>query len=363
METPPGMDAARRVLALVLAPGAPEAWLGATPAVRREMEALAADARVELLLHAAIRARCGDEHLPHALAARANAAKAGAAWIWVEAGAALEALEGAGLAPIALKGADLAARAYPSAFRDLPDRAYLRHATDLDVLLSSGALAAAGRCLGELGFRQDAAGGAVHHVRWHKAGPHALSFTVELHEDLFDRPHGLRLELDAMRARATRVETPSGDTRRVLSFEDALLHVAGHAVFSDMLRDRVPALRGPVDAIALARAAGPRLDASTLASRAASSGLAAALSAFLEWSAALAPLPPALRLAREKLPRAGLRGRTGARIALANARRAVERGASSRPPRAPATLHRALLAPRLLDAAAMVLEGARRRVR
>lgn len=355
----PGFDAARRICALVLSPGDGSAWIAAPADVRRAMASMASDARIELLLHAAIRARCGDEHLPHALAARAVAAKAGAAWTWVEAGAVIAALEGAGLAPVALKGADLAARAYPIAFRDLPDRAYLRHSTDLDLLLAPDAFVAAARCLRDLGFRPDPVPGAAHHERWHKAGPHSLSFSVELHVDLFDRPHGLRLEIDGMRERAVRTETPAGDTRRVLSFEDALLHVAGHAVFSDVLRDRVPALRGPIDAVVLARAAAPRLDGATLAARAISTGLGPALAAFLEWSASLTTLPPSLRVARTELGTSNFRGRLATRSALTNARAALAGDA----PRGPATLPRALFAPTLRSSLAMLLEGTRRRLR
>lgn len=353
------MDAARRIFALVLPPGDGDAWARATQERRAEMAALAADARIELLLHAAIRARCGDEHLPHALAARATLAKAGSAWIWVEAGAAIGALEGGGLAPIALKGADLAARAYPVAFRELPDRAYLRHSTDLDLLLPPGTGAAAARAMRDLGFVEDTKPGAMHHARWHKAGPHDLSFTVELHDDLFDRPHGLHLDPAALHARAVRTETPAGDTRRVLSFEDALLHVAGHATYSDVMRDRVAAIRGPLDAIALARAAGPRLDGAALAARAAAVGLAAPLSAFLAWTAGLAPLPPPLRLARRELAAPGLRHRLAIRRVLASARESVAGSHSA----FPATMERSLLAPALRAAAAMLLEGTRRRLR
>src|SRR5207253_4804551 len=118
----------------------------------------------------------------------------------------LDALERAGLAPIALKGGDLSARAYPAVFAALPDRAYLRHATDLDVLLAQPAAAAG--AMRDAGFTLDVQG-AAHHVRWRKsASAPGLSFSVELHDDLFDRPHGLTISPDTLRASAVTIASP-----------------------------------------------------------------------------------------------------------------------------------------------------------
>lgn len=347
-----GLEAARLIVATVLRPAdAGAGWRAATPEIRARAVALAGEATVDLLLASALRAH--ELEVPAGLASRAVTAKAAAAWSWVEGAAVLDALERAGLAPIALKGGDLSARAYPVAFASLPDRAYLRHATDLDLLLARPDAATA--VMREEGFEPDLQG-AAHHVRWRKRGP-GLAFSVELHDDLFDRPHGLDISMDAMRARAIAVASPDGGTRRVLSPIDALLHVAGHAVYSDLLRDPVAALRGPID-LAVLLAAAPVV-APALIKTAMESGLAVPVGLALEWSALLGTgLPAPLTSAARELLRGGPRRAWGRRRVLRNARAALEGE-----PRigGPATAWRALLAPTLGSAFAMLLEGARRR--
>jgi len=341
-----GLDAARLLVATVLRPAEAAEWRAAPTALTVHAMALAARAQIDLLLAATLRAQ-GVEP-PAALAARAASAKAGAAWAWVEGAAVLDALEGAGLAPIALKGGDLSARAYPAAFASLPDRAYLRHATDLDVLLARPEAAAS--VMREEGFELDAQG-ATHHVRWKKRGP-GLAFSVELHDDLFDRPHGLSLSMSAMRGDAVAVASPDGGTRRVLAPLDAFLHLAGHAVYSDLLRDPVAALRGPIDLAVLLRAT--PLMGTSLTKAALDAGLGVPLAIALEWSSLLGIGLPATPGLLER----GRRQAWGARRVLRNAHAALD---GESPKSGPATATRALLAPSVFSAFAMLREGARRR--
>lgn len=348
-----GFDAARLIAATVLPPAASGAgWSAASAELRARAVALAGNARVDLLLASQLRAH-GIEP-PAELAARAAQAKAAAAWSWVEGAAIVDALDRAGFAPIVLKGGDLSARAYPVVFAALPDRAYLRHATDLDLLLALPDTAAP--VMRKEGFVPDVQG-AAHHVRWRKEGP-GLSFSVELHGDLFDRPHGLRHSLAAMRESSVTVTSPDGGSRRVLAPVDAFLHLAGHAVYSDLLRDPVSALRGPIDLAVLARAT--PVQSTLLLRTAVDAGLAAAVGIATHWSELLGTGLPAelASIGRAMFARGGVRFAFGKRRLLLNAQVAVEGGPF---PAGPATAWRALLAPSLGSAASMLVEGLRRR--
>lgn len=353
-----GLEAARLITRTVLPPASPEAsrasaWTEADAGLRARAIELAAAARIDLLLASTLRAHSLEA--PEPLATRAAASKAAAAWAWVEGSAILDALERGGLAPIALKGADLSARAYPAVFASLPDRAYLRHATDLDVLLARPEAAAT--VMRKEGFVTDVQG-AAHHVRWRKQGG-ALSFSVELHDDLFDRPHGLRHSIDAMRARAVTVTSPDGGTRRVLAPLDAFVHVAGHAVYSDLLRDPVSALRGPIDLAVLAGATTPHPGA--LLEHAGVTGLALPVALAVHWMQQTGvDVPgPLAAVGRAMDASRGMRLAAGKRRVLANGHAALE---TARPHVAgPATAQRALLAPSLGAAIAMLREGLRRR--
>lgn len=340
--------AARLLIATVRPDGSVAPWRDADPGTRDAAGRLATAARLDALLSA----RLGAE-APAALKERATREVALARLAWVEGARVLEGLEAKGCQPIALKGGDLSARAWPIAWAALPDRAMLRAASDLDVLVPDAA--ASGDAMRALGYRGDAEG-AAHHRRWKRDD--GFAFSVEVHHDLFDRPHGLTLDLEAQRVRAVLCATPLGDSRRVLSGEDAFIHVAAHAVYSDALSDAVATLRAPLDLIALVSAT--RLDVSTVAHRAQASGLGSAVSLAAEWTAGLlgegaaffTDLGAALPLA------------PGWRAALARRRTlrlASGATAGSAPTRTPFTATRALLAPTSASALAMLLEGARRR--
>lgn len=343
-------------------PGPPvHAWSGSPPGLRADALRIARSARMETLLAASLLHREPDLPLPeNGIATAAARDLALAAFAWVEGTRVLDLLERTGLAPIALKGADLSARAYPVAWKDLPDRAYLRVAADLDVLVPAGAARASGAAaMLSAGFTLDPLQEAAHHARFCTSGDAGAAFSVELHEDLFDRPHGLALDLDAMRARAVRITTAGGDLRRVLAPEDAFLHVAGHAVYSDGLATPIAAVRSILDLYALCAAV--PIDPAIVAGRATQSGLAPAVHLACAWGERLLPNPPeTLGSIRAGLayPR-GMRAGQGRRRVIA----AAEAALRCEPAHGAATWSRAMLASSVGAAARMILEGARRRTR
>lgn len=362
MVAPDPLAAAHFLFDQILPGPSVHSWANAPPGLRADASRLARAARIETLFAASLLHRDPAVRLPEdGLATSAARDLALAAFAWVEGTRVLDLLERTGLAPIALKGADLSARAYPVVWKELADRAYLRVAADLDVLLPPGTARASGAAaMLSAGFVMDPRQDATHHARFRTAGDAGATFSVELHEDLFDRPHGLSLDLEAMRARAVRIETPAGDTRRVLAGEDAFLHVAGHAVYSDGLASPIAAVRSMLDLHALCAAV--PVDPGIVAARAEGAGLAAAVHLACAWAERLLPNPAATfgtvrqGLAYPRGPRA-----ERARKRVTAAAEAAMRGTPAS--KGAATWTRAMLAPSAGAAAAMILEGVRRRRR
>lgn len=246
--------------------------------------------------------------------------------------AAIAALDGAGVRWAALKGYDLAHRVYPSLLE--------REMTDVDVLVQS--LDGAARALIEAGFREVASEATHHRCFRSREG-----VMVELHHDLFDAPHRIRVDPSALLDRAVTLK----NGLRVLAALDAWVHVAGHFAWSNAgggdvhraVRD-LTLLGNGLDAEALwAQATAWRLE------RPIARAFAAARDAGVVLEA------PALLLFAS---RCGLRDVLARRVLAARSRATME----GRPGKAPASLVRALLlAPSLDLAAAIVWTGFRRR--
>ena len=162
-----------------------------------------------------------------------------------------------------------------------------------------------------------------------------------------------------MRSRAVSVASPDGGTRRVLSPLDAFLHIAGHAVYSDLLRDPVAALRGPIDLAVLCEVAPMHTIGLLAAARELRLGVPVAIA--IGWCGVLDAKLSAQLLetaADAKWLRPTPRQSLGRRQVLRNARRALEGEPMTS---GPATAWRALLAPSLGSAFSMLREGIRRR--
>lgn len=246
--------------------------------------------------------------------------------------AAIVALEAAGVRWAALKGYDLAHRVYPSVLE--------REMTDVDLLVDPQEEAA--RALTASGFRE-VASEATHHRCFRS--PEGMM--VELHRDLFDAPHAVRIDVRALLDRA--VTLPSG--LRVLDARDAWVHVAGHFAWSDAGAGDVR--RAMRDLLLLGNGQDPealwRHARAWRIERSIARAFAAAGDAGIPLDA------PAVALFAS---RCGPRGAIARRVLAARIRARIE----GRPTRAPASLVRALLlAPTPGLAAAILWTGFRRR--
>lgn len=133
---------------------------------------------------------------------------------------ALEALGGAGLEPIVLKGAGLAYLVYPQ-----PGH---RTLADIDLLLPEGQLGPARDALLGLGFR------AAEDQPWphgHRHLPALIApggqLTLELHRHIVDEDGAYILEVEQLRTRSE-LRSLAGLQARVLAPTDTLLHVCVH---------------------------------------------------------------------------------------------------------------------------------------
>lgn len=185
--------------------------------------------------------------------------------IQLEIAEAVEAFAQSQVPVVLLKGADLASRAYP--------RTDLRAMTDIDLWVRPTDAPSARQVLERIGFNRSVSE-AAHHWRFLRAGT-----VIELHFDLFNRPHGLRYDADAVFSRHRLVPLKiEGVHARVLDPVDAALHVIGHATYSDALGTATAILRAPVDVLLLHAAEG--WDPGILQARARRWGLDEALDVF-----------------------------------------------------------------------------------
>lgn len=244
----------------------------------------------------------------------------------------------------ALKGMDLAFRAYAT-----PSE---RDMSDVDVLVDPARFDDALAALSALERDHDE---AEHHRRLRFRIGAGATVSVELHRDLFDRPHGLDVDVPAILARAVEVVLPDRTRLPVLAPADAWVHVAGHLAWSDV--GGVEVRRGLADLAALERACSLSPETCLLSTRAwrlevaVSEVLAAIAAAGVEL-----PSEGARRLAAEARG-GGLRRRLARRVVRSRVARSLGGVATAEP----ASAIRALLAPSLPSALAIVWTGWRRR--
>lgn len=157
----------------------------------------------------------------------------------------LQALVGAGVVPVVLKGLALLETMY----RDLG----LRDFCDLDVLLRADDLKAAEAALLALGFREEP---TLHDRAWYENYYYHLRFyrraealLVELHWDLGRRPHPFNLDCAAMIDRSVALSVAEVGVRS-LDREDLLLHLIVHLSWGNGFDGH---LRGLVDIAELIR--------------------------------------------------------------------------------------------------------------
>lgn len=290
------------------------------------------------------------------LARRAADSRAATRALYMELAAVVDALQGAQVSVLLLKGADLGSRAYP--------RSDLRAMTDVDILVAQSDLGKALAKLEARGFRRDR-NEAAHHVRLSRPGP--PRFSLEVHTGLFDRPHGLPIREAELWARSMSMQTKIDGLRaQVLGPVDALVHVAAHAAWSDTLATPTAALRGALDLVLLTRSAAsaePGALAAAFWERTRRWRLVVPVDAAVEVAGQLFPgALTALEPGRPQPPRRP-RARLARRTLMANAARALsgEHGTSRQSPRATTT--RSMMAPTLPGAVWMLTAGAARALR
>lgn len=162
----------------------------------------------------------------------ARALRLRGAWLELELGRCLRALEAAGIRPLLLKGISLGKAVYPSSVQ--------RFALDLDFLVRPDEVDPACRSLESLGYRADtgdrAAYYAAHHVHRILTGANQLG--VEMHWGLSRRVAVHHLDPDWFRSGAVEIDL-EGVKALVPSPDAQLLHAAAQAVdegFSDLRR-------------------------------------------------------------------------------------------------------------------------------
>lgn len=191
------------------------------------------------------------------------------------------ALEAARIPAVLVKGGALSATVYP--------QPSMRHNHAIDLLVEPAHMAAAGATLSQVKFKRRAA--EAYGDAFHRDFRHTSGLALGLHSQLFFLPH-FALPLSMIRARTRSI--PIGAQRvSVMSPEDSLVHVCGHAAYS---RARAN-LRWACDAYFLLQT-NPVFDWRIVADTAAEARLTLPLLVLLRWLNAFLGAPiPAERLA------------------------------------------------------------------
>jgi hypothetical protein len=187
----------------------------------------------------------------------------------------LLALEAAQIPTVLLKGGALAATVYP--------QPATRHNHAIDLLVDAAQMTAATAVLSKVQFKS---GPVTSGAACHRDFRHASGLALGLHSQLLFLPH-FEMPLDQIRAR-TRSIRLGGKSIRVMSPEDNLVHVIGHATYS---RSRTN-LRWACDAYYLLRG-NPALNWSVVIETAAQSRLELPAWMLLRWvtDVLAAPIP------------------------------------------------------------------------
>jgi hypothetical protein len=187
----------------------------------------------------------------------------------------LASLDAAGISAVLLKGGALSATVYP--------QPSTRHTHAIDLLVQPDQMVAARAVLSMAQFAAEPANpGAAFHQDFR----HTTGLALGLHTKLLFLPH-FEMPLDGIRARTRSIAIRSSVVR-VLSAEDALVHVCGHAAYA---RSRAN-LRWACDAFYLLQS-NPNLNWPVLIDMAARSRTTLLLLVLLRWVAEnlAAPIP------------------------------------------------------------------------
>jgi hypothetical protein len=133
--------------------------------------------------------------------------------------AVLAALDAAGISTVLLKAGALSATVYP--------QPSTRHNHAIDLLVDAEQIAAASVVLSKAAFTP---GPAASGAAFHRDFRHSTGLALGLHSQLLFLPH-FEMPLDPVRAR-TRVIRIGSRSVTVMSAEDNLVHICGHATYS-----------------------------------------------------------------------------------------------------------------------------------
>lgn len=291
--------ALRLAAATGYAPQAQEEWLVACRQV--DWAALvqeAADAGISSLLYQAVQTlpeACAPPAARQTLHARYLQVGLLNAYLLPQFAAVVQALSSAGVEPVVLKGAALAAVVY--------DNVALRPMSDLDLLIPFPDLPAAQSCLAALNFAPPApppfaneSGLFWNQQLWQRTVWQPVS--VELHWALLDLPYYARRWPATELRQRSRSILLEGMTARALAVEDQLLHLCAHNFYHHLGQ---LARVGP-DIGYFLRQCQPDWDLLLAQAARCHLGLAVKqtlLAAFDQWRV---PVDPAVRIAVEKLP-------------------------------------------------------------
>ena len=178
--------------------------------------------------------------------------------------ATVDALRGAGIRPLLLRGLGVAIACYP-----VPRR---RHNHGIDLMLDANEIQPAVDALVGIGCRPV----LIRVGSSHRAFVHSTGLPIVLHASLFELPH-LVGSIEALRARSVEVAI-DGRSIALPSSAHHLLHICGHASYSPSRRS----LRWICDAVQLIRS-DPMLDWSLLISAATKARLALPMSVVLRY--------------------------------------------------------------------------------
>jgi hypothetical protein len=193
----------------------------------------------------------------------------------------LGALEAARIPVVLVKGGALSATVYP--------QPSMRHNHAIDLLVEPAHMAAAGTVLSQVKFKRRAA--EAYGDAFHRDFRHTSGLALGLHSQLFFLPH-FAMPMNDIRAR-TRQFQIGAQRVSVLSPEDSLVHVCGHAAYS---RARAN-LRWACDAYFLLQK-NPAFDWRIVADTAAAARVTLPVVVLLRWLNAFLGAPlPAERLA------------------------------------------------------------------
>lgn len=192
--------------------------------------------------------------------------------------AVLAALDAAGIPTVLLKAGAVSATVYP--------QPSTRHNHAIDLWVDSSQMAAASQVLSRVEFAQ---GPTASGAAFHRDFRHSSGLALGLHSRLLFLPH-FQMPLEQVRAR-TRLVQIGGRSVSVMSPEDTLVHLCGHATYS---RSRAN-LRWACDMHFLMRC---ELDWSVITDTAVQSRLALPMRVLLRWAHEVLAAPlPAERLA------------------------------------------------------------------